>query len=221
MRSRKMGRRPTTHEMETLASTTRSSPTPTSPRNLPPRPTGQRATRSARRSGSKKKAEREAEEEVERKQRAELELLMADDDVAGDGGRGARVRHFDMKEIEKAERQARKKGKKGTSKTRRGGGDDDGENGDDFKLDAADPRFARLFSSHEYAIDPTNPKFKGTKGMKTLLEEGRKRRQSTRDQSTIDGTHERGPKDGSRQSKASGNGDVKSLVEKIKRQSKK
>ncbi|KAK5239097.1 pre-rRNA-processing protein esf1, partial [Exophiala xenobiotica] len=60
----------------------------------------------------KKKAERQAEEEAERKQRAELELLMADDDLSGDDKKSSKIRHFDMKEIERAEKQARKKGKK-------------------------------------------------------------------------------------------------------------
>jgi hypothetical protein len=43
-------------------------------------------------------------------------------------------------------------------------------------VQAEDPRFKALFDSHEYAIDPTNPRFKGTEGMKSLLEEGRKKR---------------------------------------------
>ncbi|TPR04950.1 Myb-like DNA-binding domain family protein [Aspergillus niger] len=47
---------------------------------------------------------------------------------------------------------------------------------DDFEMEVTDPRFARLYESHEFAIDPTNPRFKATSGMKALLEEGRKRR---------------------------------------------
>ena len=43
-------------------------------------------------------------------------------------------------------------------------------------MNVSDPRFARLWESHEYAIDPTNPRFKGTEGMKKLLEEGRRKR---------------------------------------------
>ncbi|KAK5443250.1 pre-rRNA-processing protein esf1 [Exophiala xenobiotica] len=183
----------------------------------------------------KKKAERQAEEEAERKQRAELELLMADDDLGGDDKKSSRIRHFDMKEIERAEKQARKKGKKGKNKTAKNGAaaaaeDIHAEGGDDFKVDTADPRFGRLFSSHEYAIDPTNPKFKGTKGMKALLEEGRKRKHGKHTSNKLDTdevsvgrtTGKGGMKDKSGKGmEASAQGDVKSLVEKIKRKSQK
>jgi hypothetical protein len=114
----------------------------------------------------KKRAEREAEEAANAIKRAELELLMVDD-------KDTKVRHFDMNQIEKAEKRAKKKGKhrKGKSSTA------EELVTDDFKLDTQDPRFApRLFGNHEFAIDPTNPKFKGTAGMKALLDEGRKRR---------------------------------------------
>ncbi|EEA26089.1 pre-rRNA-processing protein esf1 [Talaromyces marneffei ATCC 18224] len=112
----------------------------------------------------KKREEKAAEEAAASAKRAELELLMVDDKSAG-------MSHFDMNEIEKAEKKARKKGKKGKSKQ-----EQEPVAGDDFQLDVADPRFANLFESHEFAIDPTNPKFKATSGMKALLEEGRKRR---------------------------------------------
>lgn len=133
----------------------------------------------------KKKKEREAEEEADRKQRAELELLMIDDaaDVDGSGDEHAarKIRHFNMKEIERAEKIARKKNKgkknKKNSASADAAADVKNANDDDqFKVDTSDPRFARLFDSHEYAIDPTNPRFKGTQGMREVLEEGRRRR---------------------------------------------
>ncbi|KIV87800.1 hypothetical protein PV11_03322 [Exophiala sideris] len=160
----------------------------------------------------KKKAERQAEEEIERKQRAELELLMADDnDATG-------VRHFDMKEIERAEKQARKKGKKGKYDKKKAATE---EVGDDFTVDTADPRFARLFESHEFAIDPTNPRFKGTKAMKTLLEEGRRRKHGADREEEPSANGKGKDKDDSARTVKGGDGDVKSLVEKIKRQTKK
>ncbi|GAB7330914.1 hypothetical protein MBLNU13_g02436t1 [Cladosporium sp. NU13] len=116
---------------------------------------------------AKKRAERDAEEAAAASRRAELELLMADDEANGEG-----VRHFDMREIEKAEKEARRKGK---SKNKKGKKTEEAVK-DDFKVEAEDPRFKALFDSHEYAIDPTNPRFKGTEGMKSLLEEGRKKR---------------------------------------------
>ncbi|KIX08628.1 uncharacterized protein Z518_03284 [Rhinocladiella mackenziei CBS 650.93] len=181
----------------------------------------------------KKKKEREAEEEAERKQRAELELLMADDD-GGTPAQPQRIRHFDMKEIEKAEKQARKKEKRDKNKNKKGQHDDNEANKgiqdeDGFKIDTSDPRFARLFSSHEYAIDPTNPRFKGTKGMKALLEEGRKRKQKDLDSkkdasnANVKRTTGNDKRSGDKAAKATGSGvdgveDVKRLVEKIKRQ---
>ncbi|OCT45292.1 Pre-rRNA-processing protein esf1 [Cladophialophora carrionii] len=176
----------------------------------------------------KKKRQREAEEERDRQQRAELELLMADDDVEDNGGvpGKSKIQHFDMREIERAEKQARKKGKK--NKLKRKTKSDAAHDGsgdmpaDDFQVDTSDPRFARLFSSHEYAIDPTNPRFKGTKNMKLLLDEGRKRK--NKDQQKQSGGRDE-PREGRLAGKTStGNsehgGNVKSLVEKIKRQQK-
>ena len=47
----------------------------------------------------------------------------------------------------------------------------------DFAMDTADPRFTAVFDSHEYAIDPSHPRFnKKADGMRKLLEEGRRRR---------------------------------------------
>ncbi|KIW87909.1 uncharacterized protein Z519_11494 [Cladophialophora bantiana CBS 173.52] len=185
----------------------------------------------------KKKKEREAEEEAERKQRAELELLMADDDVAQDGAAGKRIRHFDMREIQKAEKEERKKNKKklkakkGPANGRNDSGNPEDEQ-DAFKVDTSDPRFSRLFESHEYAIDPTNPKFKGTKAMRALLEEGRRRKhKETRESDekhsrpelpTGDDAHARivQRKSDGGANKPDGVSDVKSLVEKIKRRHK-
>jgi len=168
----------------------------------------------------KKKKEREAEEEADRKQRAELELLILDDREAEAGGK---LRHFDMKEIEKAEKEARKPRKKQRGKETRNGGKNEAGQQDDFQVDTADPRFARLFENHEYAIDPTNPRFKGTKGMKVLLEEGRKRKVKNMDKTG--GTGKKGKESKGKNNPApadttepgpGGKDEVKSLVEKIK-----
>ncbi|KAK5046974.1 hypothetical protein LTR84_006916 [Exophiala bonariae] len=180
----------------------------------------------------KKRQEREAEEALERKQRAELELLMVDDHAdldAGDDGATRKIRHFDMKEIERADKLARKKGKgkKGKKDKAKVSTDADADadaNGDDdrFKLDTSDPRFSRLFDSHEYAIDPTNPRFKGTKGMRDVLEEGRRRRERKDRGGEVEGKKEKTrEKKGTKKNdngNAEGDGDVEvsSLVKKIK-----
>ncbi|KAK0124747.1 pre-rRNA-processing protein esf1 [Cadophora gregata f. sp. sojae] len=104
-------------------------------------------------------------------QRAELELLMQDN--ATEEG-GANLDHFDIKEIARAEK-LKKKGKKHKKNKEVEGGKRGGlQQG--FEMDVGDERFSKLFQSHEFAIDPTNPKFVATEGMKKLLEEGRRKR---------------------------------------------
>jgi len=122
----------------------------------------------------KKRAEREAEEAAAAAQRAELELLMVDDNDESKG-----MRHFDMNEIEREERQAKKKGKKRKGKKEAETPTEPQSAG--FEINTHDPRFARLYENHEFAIDPTNPRFKGTEGMKALLEEGRKYKKKSKD----------------------------------------
>ncbi|KAJ5721045.1 uncharacterized protein N7483_008979 [Penicillium malachiteum] len=155
----------------------------------------------------KKREERAAQEAAVASQRAELELLMVDDTKAG-------IKHFDMNEIEKAEKQRRKKGKgKGKNK--------EPAVADDFKLNTDDPRFASLFDSHEFAIDPTNPRFKATSGMQALLDEGRKRRRNQDDgEAEITPAAQDRKKKQKKSSKASGLDDLKNLVNKVKQRSK-
>ncbi|KAK0321309.1 pre-rRNA-processing protein esf1 [Friedmanniomyces endolithicus] len=125
----------------------------------------------------KKREDKAAKEEEDAARRKELELLMADDQADN-------VRHFDMREVAKAEKEAKRKGKKGGKKSKSqepisedlADGAGNGVAAAEFNVDSQDPRFKALFESHEYAIDPTNPRFKGTEGMKSLLEEGRKKR---------------------------------------------
>ncbi|RKF60419.1 Pre-rRNA-processing protein esf1 [Erysiphe neolycopersici] len=100
-------------------------------------------------------------------QRAQLELVMEGDDT--NDGFGT-VDHFDMNEILRAEKERKKKGKKNFKEKKRSGL----QTG--FEMDVDDPRFGKVFESHEYAIDPSNPRFKPTNAMKMLLEEGRRKR---------------------------------------------
>jgi hypothetical protein len=101
--------------------------------------------------------------------RAELELLMQDNSNEA----ASHLDHFDIKEIARAEKNKKKKrGKK--DKEVEGGKRGGLQNS--FEMDVGDERFSKLFEDHEFAIDPSNPKFKGTEGMKALLEEGRKKR---------------------------------------------
>ncbi|EGF79477.1 hypothetical protein BATDEDRAFT_12422 [Batrachochytrium dendrobatidis JAM81] len=97
------------------------------------------------------------------KSRAELELLLLDENQL-------QSRHFDMKAVLKDDKQSKNKkyNKKKLAKK------DYGEIQQDFEIDVADPRFAAVVESHQFAIDPTNPQFKKTKGMEKMLLERRK-----------------------------------------------
>ena len=46
---------------------------------------------------------------------------------------------------------------------------------DGFALDLGDSRFASVYSSSDYAIDPTHPKFRRTLGSESLLAETQRR----------------------------------------------
>ncbi|KAI1754057.1 hypothetical protein F4782DRAFT_60929 [Xylaria castorea] len=106
-------------------------------------------------------------------QKAQLEKIMADDAK----NQAEHLDHFDMDEITKAEKKKSKKGKKkGKNQVEDHGGLQEG-----FGMDVNDNRFKAVFESHEFAIDPSNPKYKSTPGMKKLLEEGRKKRKSKSD----------------------------------------
>ncbi|KAL1914908.1 uncharacterized protein VTP21DRAFT_7824 [Calcarisporiella thermophila] len=115
-------------------------------------------------SKGKKKKSKEERKEAQR-QRAELELLVMDSEKDG-------RKHFNMKEIIKAEK---RKGKKGGKKKTE-------ELQDDFEIDVQDPRFSAVLESHHFAIDPTNPQFKKTKAMSKVLEERRKRQMDSIDE---------------------------------------
>jgi hypothetical protein len=130
---------------------------------------------------AKKHAEKLAAREAAESQRAELELLMTDGVAEGD----KKLEHFDINEIARAEKIA-KRGKR--SKKGKLGKPTIGEDGElqledrkgalqkGFEMDVKDPRFGALFEKHEFAIDTSNPRFKATEGMKKLLEEGRRKR---------------------------------------------
>lgn len=116
----------------------------------------------------KKREAREAAEAESAAQKAHLSAVMAED---ANDKQAAHLDHFDMNDILKAEKAAKKKGK-GKSKGKK----IEGELQSGFRMDVEDERFKAVFENHEFAIDPSNPKFKATEGMNKLLEEGRKKR---------------------------------------------
>ena len=160
----------------------------------------------------KKKKDKEAKKREAAEvaaQRAELELLMMDDEdekLAAEG----KMKHFNMKEVIKAEKE-----KKLKSKKRRGKRATESEGVQDrFEVDVKDPRFAALYSQHEFAIDPTNPRFKQTTAMTKLLEEKRKRSQKKDDEG-----EDREQRHKKRKAESRAGNDVQRLVQSIKRKS--
>ena len=124
----------------------------------------------------KKREIKEAEEKQNAAEKAQLELLMADNPNENT----AHLDHFDMNEIIRAEKHKNKKKKKGKEAI-----EDRGGLQDEFNMDVGDSRFKAVFENHEFAIDPSNPKYKATQGMKKLLEEGRKKRKTVSDEEPI------------------------------------
>ncbi|TEY80912.1 hypothetical protein BOTCAL_0036g00400 [Botryotinia calthae] len=175
--------------------------------------TKSKAAKSLRKEERKKKHDaklKEAEEKASN--RAELELLMQDNST----DKAEHLDHFDIAEIQRAEKAKKKKGKgkgkKGEEvESKRGGLQEN------FQMDVGDERFGDVFKNHEYAIDPSNPKFKGTEGMKKLLEEGRRKRGGEDDGGVEVKTKNKKRKvEGEKEDKA----DLSSLVEKVKKKSK-
>ena len=184
-------------------------------------PTEDKAATTALRKEQKrvKLAERAAAEAVTSAQRAELELLMVDDDKAG-----GPIHHFDIKEIAKAEK-AMKKGKRKRLSAREKEALEAKEK-DAFRMDVEDPRFSAVFERSEFAIDPSNPRFKGTEGMKALLEEGRRKRrrgeEGERDEEVVDrGKGKNWRKKGNVVEEGAGGEDLQRLVERVKGKTKK
>ncbi|VUC28686.1 unnamed protein product [Clonostachys rosea] len=116
----------------------------------------------------KKREAREAADAESAAQKAHLTKVMAED---ADENQASHLDHFDMNEILRAEKQKKKKGKKGKKNLA-----ETGNLQEDFNMDVGDDRFKAVFEDHEFAIDPSNPRFKGSEGMNQLLEEGRKKR---------------------------------------------
>jgi len=103
--------------------------------------------------------------EQEEKHKAELELLLMDQEEDG-------RKHFNMKQIEenatmsKSKRKRLNKKKNAQEETKE----------DDFEVNVKDPRFAALFTSHHFNIDPADPHYRKTKGTEVLVNEKLKRR---------------------------------------------
>jgi hypothetical protein len=165
-----------------------------------------------------KKREAKAAEAAEKaSKRAELELLMEDDDeILGQDGK--KLSHFDMKQVVKAEKLKRVKKAKHKKK-----GLEQAEGlQDDFEMNVKDPRFGAVFERHDFAIDPTNPRFINTENTKKLMEEKRKRT-ATRAGADKDGAPEEDGREAKRKKTGPDGGkkdELARLVQSLKKKSK-
>ncbi len=114
--------------------------------------------------GRKHPDETNESENPEKATNEELKLLMMDED-----GTDPNLHHFDLRQIQRAEKARGKKSKHQRKRLV-------DEIQDSFQVDVSDPRFASLYDEHEFAIDPTNPHYKKTETMEKLLSEKRRRR---------------------------------------------
>jgi hypothetical protein len=162
------------------------------------------AVRKERQNKTQKSRETETTEATERN--GEVELLLQDDNAD-------HLEHFDMNEILKAEKQKKKKKNKWAKKAAAAASPAVGLQ-EGFKLDVGDERFKAVFDNHEFAIDPSNPKYKATQAMTTLLEEGRNKRKAGRDAGGEGGQPKKVKK-----ARAEGDGELRGLVESVKRNS--
>ncbi|KAJ8293000.1 Pre-rRNA-processing protein esf1 [Rhodotorula toruloides] len=174
-------------------------------------------------SKKERREQREAEEKANAEEQAKLALLVGsddEDDVLGDDAAGEGGRHFDMRQILKAEKN---KGKKRKVKGKKGKklGDETETVKDDFKLDLADDRFKSLHEDFDFAIDPSNPRFQKSRNMEALLAEGRKRRSDkhTKTRAPVTAPSENGSvkRKGPESGETGGGEDLSRLVEAVKR----
>ncbi|KAG8042449.1 hypothetical protein G9C98_005083 [Cotesia typhae] len=107
----------------------------------------------------------DSDDEEKKQENAELELLLLDkeDDKLKN--------HFDMKKIEQNETLSKSK-KKRLMKKNKG---NNSEFEDKFEINVEDPRFAAVYESPDFHIDPTDPHFRNTKGTELIRKEKFKR----------------------------------------------
>ncbi|KAL9958924.1 hypothetical protein ACROYT_G036001 [Oculina patagonica] len=123
----------------------------------------------------KKRKQTVQETEEDRKAKEELELLLMDEKDDR--------RHFSLKGIMENEKKSKKKRKRKAK--------DEEIVDDNFNVDLEDSRFDALFTSHHFAVDPSDPQYRKTKAMETIIEERQKRREKSEDKNTQK-RHEKG-----------------------------
>lgn len=173
--------------------------------------TNDKAVTAAQRKAEKKlkKEQRAGDEAAAAAKRAELELLMVDDKIKD-------ITHFDMDEIAKAEKTLSKKKKSKKRLSEREKQALKAVESDQFKINVGDERFKDVFERSEFAIDPSHPRYKGTEGMRTLLEEGRRKRKGGDDDGDEVDVRTESKQKRRKEDMVDGGDDVQRLVARVK-----
>ncbi|KAF3917986.1 hypothetical protein ABW21_db0201375 [Orbilia brochopaga] len=125
-------------------------------------------SKKARKQKKREEKERIAAEQASK--REQLEVIMANDNE------DSSLQHFNMNDIRKREKLAKLKGKAAKRMAKKRGIQEAEGLQEDYKMDVKDPRFSAIYEKKEFAIDPTNPKYKKTQAMEEVMKERRKRR---------------------------------------------
>ena len=140
------------------------------------RPSGETEEGRGKKKTKKHGALSKEDREEDRRKQAELELLMMDDGALLHGGAGRGGGEEEDSDGEEARRAARTGRKKRRSDGRREKARGPAEEEDAGGVDLDDPRFNKLFESHHFALDPTDPNFKATAGSRSIQKRARERR---------------------------------------------
>jgi len=109
------------------------------------------------------------------RRRAELELLVMNDAQLREG-----LAHRPAPAASAAVRLSRKEARHAARTAKLAAREEDAELGVAAEVDVADPRFDALFTRPEFALDPTDPRFKSLKGVDAIRKEAALRRASGR-----------------------------------------
>ena len=92
---------------------------------------------------------------------------------------------------------------------------DDEDDGEGVKLDTADDRFAGLYESHHFSLDPTDPRYKDVQNKNLIINERDKRRKSK-----VDGKKSKTLSALESEAKEIGSSELKNMLSSLKRKSK-
>lgn len=140
----------------------------------------------------------------------DLELLLDDDDD--------HKAHFSLKKIQERENES-KTSKKHRKKLKQNKSNDDKKSmDDDFQINTTDNRFAAIYSSHLFNIDPTDSHYRKTKAMDTLIQEKLKRKRNDGDAINVANVAENGEPSEKKRKNVADSILIKSIKRKVQQQ---